>query len=300
MGILQNLTVDIIFLITTLIGCLFGMFGNWWRRLITIIVFVCLLVTGYFFFFDYATKFVQYDLINFVVEKGWISELSFTIQEDFTFRISNVEDIFILLQNIGLDPQVLKSTCEGLTRSIIAFIGVTILSFASEIISFLLYWMLFRWIMPRKVRHGFISKILGIILGGGYAFVATIFALSFSGSFMGPITEKLLPEFTNTSSALYAICTKLLPEGFSVDELSEYIRISCNLADPLSEGSNLVKFIFETLNQMGLSPFKLISVDLADETGEVSKVAFKETFNLFITDVVENGLPKLDAIVALT
>lgn len=300
MEILQNLTVDIIFLITTLIGCLFGMFGNWWRRLITIIVFVCLLVTGYFFFFDYATKFVQYDLINFVVEKGWISELSFTIQEDFTFRISNVEDIFILLQNIGLDPQVLKSTCEGLTRSIIAFIGVTILSFASEIISFLLYWMLFRWIMPRKVRHGFISKILGIILGGGYAFVATIFALSFSGSFMGPITEKLLPEFTNTSSALYAICTKLLPEGFSVDELSEYIRISCNLADPLSEGSNLVKFIFETLNQMGLSPFKLISVDLADETGEVSKVAFKETFNLFITDVVENGLPKLDAIVALT
>ena len=65
-------------------------------------------MVGYFGFFEYFSSWIRYDLIDWLVESGYIQPLSFELAPDFVLRFQNVEDFFIVLQNLGFDPIVLK------------------------------------------------------------------------------------------------------------------------------------------------------------------------------------------------
>ena len=156
--------IDIFLIATVLVGFVFGLIGNWWRRLITIIIFAAIVLVGYFGFFEYFSSWIRYDLIDWLVESGYIQPLSFELAPDFVLRFQNVEDFFIVLQNLGFDPIVLKGSCEGAVKAIIASAFVFVASIVSEVLSFLLYWVLLRWIMPKKLVVDSYLKYLALLL----------------------------------------------------------------------------------------------------------------------------------------
>ena len=292
--------IDIFLIATVLVGFVFGLIGNWWRRLITIIIFAAIVLVGYFGFFEYFSSWIRYDLIDWLVESGYIQPLSFELAPDFVLRFQNVEDFFIVLQNLGFDPIVLKGSCEGAVKAIIASAFVFVASIVSEVLSFLLYWVLLRWIMPKKARSGFLSKIFGAAIGGAFALVSCIIGLGLTGSFMGAISESILPAAADSSSSLFKLLDKLVfSQGLLTHEqFITYLNYACGACDPLFSESVLVRPIFEALDQMGFSPLQIITVTSVNDAGENVKITFRDNFSALIQDVVDVGLPKLDSIVA--
>ena len=292
--------IDIIFIVTLLIGFVSGIIGNWWRRLITIIIFVALIVVAYYGYFEYATNWVRYDLLQFLVEKGYISSLSFELAPNFSLRVTNLEDFFILFQNLGFDPIVLKGSCEGLIKALIASVFIALAAVVSEIVSFILYWCLFKWIMPKKIIKGFIPRILGAFLGVGFTFFTCSLTIGLTGCFMGSISETILPAVADANSSLSLLLDKFAYSNGLLNqaELVKYLSYVCGAFDPLFAQSIVVRPIFEILDQMGFSPLQIITVDSINEAGETVKVPFRDNFSAFVNDIVEVGLPKLDSIVA--
>ena len=288
---------DLFLIIFLVLGLLLGLIRGWWRCLIGILVLLSVCGILYFGFFDYASNWIQYDLLAFLQEKGVIPT-GFEISElGLTLRITNVHDTFLLLQNVGLDPILLSATSEGFSKGILALVGFIVVLPISLILSSLLYWVLLRWIMPRRVRSGVIARLLGGVLGIIEGAGVCMVILSFSGNVVTPIDNVVIPYLEDSSSDLYQAIVSLGVNASDISNLLPTVKNVTALLNPLSESSKLVRPLFEQLNNIGLSPFNLITVNVIDETGAKVPISAKDAFTDMLDDLVTVGAQKINTLI---
>ena len=287
---------DLTLIIFLVIGAVAGLFRGWWRCFVGILILGIVSFGLYFGAFDYAWQWVQYDSLEFL-SKTFNFSLTFDIQEvGITLRLTNIRDTFLLLQNVGLDPVLLNATSDGVSKSLVAFIGFIAVLPISFILSTLLYWILLKWIMPRRLRKGILARLFGAILGTIEMGAIGVLFLQFAGNLAAPIESVLLPQLQNSSSELSTLLQNLNVGADQISGIANIVQNACTIMNPISENSVLVRNIFEALNNMGFSPFNFISVQVIDETGAKVNIAFKDAFTDMLDNFVDVGVGKLNTL----
>ena len=152
----------------------------------------CLIL--YFGVFDYAAKWVEYDSLEFLSQQFGF-DLTYEIQDlGVTVRLTNIKDTFLLLQNTGLDPVLLNATSEGFAKSSVALVGFLVLLVAGFILSTILYWIILKWIMPKRLRKGFVARLFGGIFGMIEMGTICVIFFQFSGNLAIPLDSVILPQ----------------------------------------------------------------------------------------------------------
>lgn len=291
--------VDILFLAFVLIGLVWGFISNWYRQLIGIIVFAAIFGVFYLFFLDYLTKFVEYDLINYMVEQGFIKPIEFYVESlDTTFKIESVLDGFLFLQNIDMDPEMLKVVCEGVCKAAVLFVGFIVIGISSILISSLLYWILLRWIMPRNARKGVVAHLFGGLLGALLNGTYVLLLLGFTGNIFGAIDDSIIAALKDSSSQLSILFTDTLAitDSATLVKFAPYVEAIGQVFDPLNANSIAVRPIYETLASMGFSPLNIVSVEVINEAGDKVSEPFRTSFSNFISSIMDEGIGKINAL----
>ena len=290
------ISADLVLIICLGLGLVGGLIRGWRRCLIGILVLVTISLVLYFGFFDYVADWIQYDSLQFLSETFGFN-LVFPIDEiGISIRITNIKDTFLLLQNTGLDPVLLNATSEGFTKATIGILGFLLILPVSFLLSALLYWALLRWIMPKRIRKGILSRIIGAVLGMIEMCAIGLVILQFSGNLAAPIDQVIIPQLQDSNSELMKLLSSMSITQGNVDGIVSVLQTFTNVLNPLSESSKLTKTLYENLNNMGLSPFNIISVDVIDENGEKVAIQFKDAFTDMLNDFVETGIGKLNTL----
>ncbi len=290
------ISADLVLIICLGLGFVGGVIRGWRRCLVGILVLATISLVLYFGFFDYAASWVQYDSLQFLSETFGFS-LTYPVEElGITIRLTNVKDAFLLLQNVGLNPVLLNATSEGFTKATIGFVGFLVVIIISFLLSTLLYWVLLRWIMPKRIRKGILSRIIGAALGMVEMGAICLVILQFSGNLAVPIDQIIVPQLQDSNSELMKLLSSMSVTQGNVETIVSTIQSVTNVLNPLSENSTFTKALFENLNNMGLSPFNIISVDVIDENGEKVAIQFKDAFTDMLDDFVETGIGKLNTL----
>lgn len=159
------INADLILIICLALGLIGGLIRGWWRCLVGMLVLFGACLILYFGVFDYAAKWVEYDSLEFLSQQFGF-DLTYEIQDlGVTVRLTNIKDTFLLLQNTGLDPVLLNATSEGFAKSSVALVGFLVLLVAGFVLSTILYWIILKWIMPKRLRKGFVARLFGGIFG---------------------------------------------------------------------------------------------------------------------------------------
>lgn len=290
--------VDLVFVICLAVGAVAGLIRGWWRCFIGIVVLVGLCIVAYLGFFEYAWMWVQYDSLQWLSETFKFS-LTFNVPDtDISFRLTNLRDAFILLQNVGLDPVLLGATSDGFAQATVGALGFVGLLIASFIVSTVAYWILLKWLMPKRLRKGIIARLLGAILGAIEMGGICIIFLQFTGNITIPLHNVVIPQLLDNSSELNQL---LINSKFvTQDMLNSYVPLIDNVVqylNPLSANSQLVRPIVENLGNLGFSPFNIISVEVLNENGDKVKEPFKDAFADMLNNFIETGVGKLNTLV---
>ena len=291
------INVDLILIICVCLGFLGGIIRGWWRSFIGALILVAVTGILYFGLYDFAWQWMQYDSLEFLA-KTFNFDLSYTIEEfGLTIRLTNIKDTFLYLQNVGLDPVLLNATSEGVSKSLVGIVGFLIIVLGSFLFSIILYWALLKWIMPKKLRKkGLISRLIGGIIGAVELGAICLIFLQFTGNLIVPLENVILPELTNKESELYQL---LISAQIAVSDIDMIVNIMTNVSkflNPISQESNIVRALYENLNNMGLSPFNTISVNVIDENGAKVEIPFKDAFTDMLDNLVEVGVGKLNTL----
>ena len=290
------ISADLILIICLVIGLVGGLIRGWWRCLIGVVVLAAACLILYFGVFDYAAKWIEYDSLEFISQQFGFN-LTFEVQEiGVSFRLTNLQDSFLLLQNFGLDPVYLNATSEGISKSMVALIGFLALVILCLIVSSLLYWILLRWIMPKRIRRGAISRILGAIIGMIEMGTICVVFFQFSGNLAVPLDNIVIPQLKDSTSELHTLLVNL---DVSSSDISNYVNIASNLTsmlNPVGANSHLVSTFFNYLGNIGLSPFNIISVDVIDENGAKVAIPFKDAFTDMLGNFIDVSVGKLNTL----
>lgn len=279
---------DFILIGFVILGLILGLIRGWRRTFIGLMLFgIGMAAFLYSGVADYIAKFVRYDLIDWLVGNGWIQPIRIDMTESLgvVFELRTVEEAILLLQNFDLDPHylILNATfiCKFVATS---FVGIIMLPIAFLLAS-VLYWLLFRWIVPKFFRKGIVPRLGGIVVGGiGYTIIGII-VISITFSPLQGLNNNIINPLMDSSSNLYRAISTLLPD--QIDQIAnlanQYSGFITNM-DPLSTTSQLCRPLINTLDSMGLNPLYIIS-ETVKETGE--KVNFQYAFDYFLKDVTE-------------
>ena len=296
--------VDILFLVIIGIGFLAGLISNWWRRLFGLIIFVALLLVYYYGFHEYAWKWLEYDSFKFLHQVGVLQEdfISFRVDAlETTFRVENVRDAFILLQNLGIaSPGVLGATCDGFCQALCLFLFVIALIPVSFLLSLILYWIAFRWIIPKPARSGIFPSLLGGIFGIIENAIVAIVLITVLGYTSGVCTDVVSMAMKDQSSELAIfLCEKIHVLSYAdLSYYAKYVELASGVMNPLSETSVVVRPIFETFAQTGFDPFNIISVTYVNDAGEEVRESFRTSFSNFISDLITKGIGKINRVLS--
>lgn len=291
--------VDIFLCAFALLGLIIGLIGNRYKRLLDLIILVAICAVLYFCFYEYAKMWVRFDALQYLYDKGILNQIAFEY-EGVTFHVDTVEDIFILMQNFGFNPSSAIATCDGFVGLVTVLLGFSISLIAAPIISFILYWVLFRWICPKFLRKGIVARLLGGAVGIVEYTVMAILFLTLSGSLVGAISGSIIPALSDETSDFYKLLVNnniLTPEAIS--QISNYLKIAVEAANPLNTDSQIARPIFEQLDHMGLSPFNIVSRSIIID-GEKTMIPFKDDFSDFCDFVVNEGSQKINALMSGT
>ena len=254
----------------------------------------CLIL--YFGVFDYAAKWVEYDSLEFLSQQFGF-DLTYEIQDlGVTVRLTNIKDTFLLLQNTGLDPVLLNATSEGFAKSSVALVGFLVLLVAGFVLSTILYWIILKWIMPKRLRKGFVARLFGGIFGMIEMGTICVVFFQFSGNLAVPLDNIVIPQLKDSTSGLHTLLVNL---DVSSSDISNYVNIASNLTNmlnPVGANSHLVSTLFNYLGNMGLSPFNIISVDVIDENGVKVAIPFKDAFTDMLGNFIDVSVGKLNTL----
>lgn len=291
------ISADLILIICLALGFIGGSIRGWWRCLIGILILFGGAALFYIGFFDYAANWVQYDSLEFLA-KQFNFNLTYEIPDmGLTIRFTNIKDAFLLLQNTGLDPVLLNATSEGFSKSVIALVAFLVIVLAAFLVSTILYWVLLKWIMPRRLRKGFLSRLFGAIFGTIEMGAICVIFFQFAGNLAIPLETVVIPELKDTNSELYKLIMNL--DVIAASDLDSYVNMAQNILaviNPLSESSRYVSMIFNYLGNIGLSPFNIISVDVIDETGAKVAIPFKDAFTDMLNNFIDVSVGKLNTL----
>lgn len=281
------MNVDVVFLICILIGFLFGLLDKWFKSLMFYaIFFVAFFIVVKGGFLSGFSNFIRYGLFKFLQVNFGMPKLEFDLTQSFgfTLRIETLEELLLLTQNFGLDATEITTTVDLICQCLSLCIMTIVIFLGAWLVSTILYFCLFRWILPKFLRKGPINRALGGIVGGaGEAMVFLIFLAVFISPLIG-INNNILIPLQDSSSSIYKLVNDLNPSLISqssdaISQLSNFI----SLYNPLGDQSTLCKAIYNSLNSIGLDPFYIISTK-SEETNE--SISFANYFDSFLSGLV--------------
>lgn len=236
---------------------------------------------------DYITKFVRYDLLQWLVDHGWMQPIKIDMTESLgvVFELKTVEEAVMLLQNFDLDPHYLILNVDFICKfAATAIVGIIMMPIAF-LLSAVLYWLIIRWITPKFMRKGFIPRIVGVFVGAaGYAIIGIVI-LAIVGSPMQGLQNNVINPLQDTSSNLYQAVNTLLPDqiGTITNLVNQYSGLVENM-NPLAASSQICRPFINALDSIGLNPLYIIS-ETIKETGE--NVNFQYAFDHFLKDATD-------------
>ena len=125
----------------------------------------------------------------------------------------------------------------------------------------------------------------------------SIFVL-FAGAFGGissVVSDTTIAQLKDQNSEIY----KMLTQTFRVFDIqnmqsfTDYMGLASGALDPLSSASVIVRPIFTFLGEAGLSPFRLITVEVMRED-VVVRETFRTTFQEFMNHMFEAGFKRIN------
>ena len=287
----MEFNLDILLIAFMLLGLIIGVIQGWYKTTIAVLLIVCGLYVTNFYFADYIINFVNYDLLDVLVDKGIMEPITINIEEaGLTFRVETIHEALLLTQNLGIDPGLIRESSNGLIASIVLLVGFVAVTLVIQIVATILYWILFRWIMPKCLRKGFLPHLIGAVLGVGAGFVGGITFIGLLGQFVFGI-DAVLPQFMDPNSDVVALIASAANVETSqiVNYATEYGPL-IRAFNPLSETSPMVKSVFNSLSNMGLSPLDIVTTERIDpETGETIKEAYCFTWKKFLEDLASSA-----------
>lgn len=291
------INADLILIICLALGLIGGLIRGWWRCLVGMLVLFGACLILYFGVFDYAAKWVEYDSLEFLSQQFGFN-LTYEIQDlGVTVRLTNIKDTFLLLQNTGLDPVLLNATSEGFAKTSVALVGFLVLLVAGFVLSTILYWIILKWIMPKRLRKGFVARLFGGIFGMIEMGTICVIFFQFSGNLAIPLDSVILPQLQDTNSDLYKlIIDSGVVTSSDLNTYVGYVQTVLGVLNPLSENCQFINTLFNYLGNIGLSPFNIISVDVIDETGAKVPIAFKDAFTDMLDNFIDVSVGKLNTL----
>lgn len=284
---------DVILILFIGFGFIIGLLRKWWRLLIGLCIFgVIIFAYLYLGPVDYISNFIQYDLLNWLVENNFMKPIVIDLEEQYgvTFRIETVQEAFLLLQNFDVDSALIIATSDVFCKMMATIVFLPIAMIFAFIISSLLYWLLLRWIMPKVLRKGILPMLFGGIIGSiGYGIIGIVVICCVYSPIYG-LENNIINPLLDNKSELYNAVINLFGSG-SLDSITGVLNTASGYIknfNPISDSSFLCRPIINLLDSMGLDPFYIISTTSTD--GE--KMPFIEAFDNFLKDVSDAIIEK--------
>ena len=276
----MNWIVDVLILIFIVISMIFGLIDGIYKKIIGLLAFTITFLAIYFIGKNQAVDYIRYTLLYDITKgAGFVITLS---DLDLTFRIMTVEDFFVLLQNIdtSLQPLFLKLTCESLCKFVYLFAAALVSRIISGLVYLILYYALFRWIIPQSRRKPKrVCRILGMVFSLIEAFAVTY------------LTYLIIIPFSGLSETILS-----LPERFAsqIPFLSSEVGkqlIQIAGAAVVPGNSIFLNILFSVSSAFGFDPYALYSFTIDGvkyNSGDAVKTIIDSVLDL-VDQVLNNG-----------
>lgn len=229
---------DLIIGILLVVGLFMGLMQGFFRKLNRVIILAIVFSLIYFIFSPMLSNWIRY---NAFADFNYVLTLEL---QGMTFKIYSVEDLFVVFQNVGIDPDLLKLNCEGLCNAL-SFIILFLASFSlSTFLSWIFYHLIFKRLLPKKIRK---PKVVGRLFGGllgamEWGFVIFIFA-SAIGSLTGGLESVVIPQLSDTNSSIYELFKNFGIDTSVIETIKTPLEIIVKNLNP--ENSSILKVFFD-------------------------------------------------------
>ena len=253
----MNYLQDIIIAIVLIISLLLGLFNGTLKRIWKLIVFAILFSILFFLFKDVAINFLRYDLLKLFAPNGY----TITIDTNLTVVITNIEDVFVVLQNLdpSLSGEYLKLTCE-LTCTIVYFVACLLVSIiVGEILSVITYFFL-KYLFPESWRK---PKFLSRLFGAIFSVIQWFFII-----FMNSIS---LGQFSGLLENFVPIFQEIPNVGDMAEQIDQIVSYVLLVINPYN--SIIMSSIYNALLGNNIDPYSLLSFEY-----DGLKITFEKAF----------------------
>ena len=273
---------DLVVILFVLFGFLIGLTQSTIKKVFRIAILTLCIVVVYYFITPGLTDYLRYEPLSTFGIK-----ISVTINGSM-FSVESVNDIFTTLSSLGVSSDILASVCEGFVK-IIIFAALLIVTIpVSLVISGLLWHLLFKWFIPKKIRKGgIIRHLLSGILGAlEWLVIIILFASSF-GQLALVFQNDIIPQLTDAASTLYEFALAAGIDTSMINEILSMMTYVVNMLSPYSEDSVILPYIFELLDGFNIDYMSMFTGLVYDEASETFvETSYAESFSYAIDQLV--------------
>lgn len=159
--------VDIGIAVLLLLFALAGFWKGFVKKCLSLVVMISIFILAYIILKATALDYLRYTLIYDVTNgQGIVVNLP----DDMVIRVLSLEDLFVVLQNFdsSLSGVFLKMTCEAFCKYILFVAAFIISGLISWLVTMILYYPLFRFLVPKRPSGfrfpGILSRFFGLIV----------------------------------------------------------------------------------------------------------------------------------------
>ena len=272
---------DIIVVCLMVFGFLIGLTQGFFKKLHRVIIVLIVFCVIYFCLGPMLANWIQYDCL-----KAFGITLNATILEE-TYTVESINDIFLVLENLDLNKDLLVSTASGLCN-ILAFIVLFIVSIpVSIIISVLLWHLLFKHLFSKKMRKGgVISHFFGGILGAAEWLAISTILIVASGSLLGGVKEVLIPSLLDENTIIYNLFVNFGLDTSLFKTIADYLQVALDILSPASTQAYIVPWVMNLFGEPS-ALMNLFTGIKFNESGEQVNCSFYDAIAYFWNEVYQ-------------
>ncbi len=290
---LYNIPIlDICILVSLLIALAVGIFNGAIRKICRICFITILFVVLYFTFIPFLADWIEYysfSTFNFV--------LSFTYQ-DVTFKVYSIHDLFVLIQNLNIDSEILVSYCSALTKSIAVIVCLPIILFLSTPFTWIIFDCGIKRAIVKKIKKkkGIVdkkekvkykpkwySRLLGGLLGViEWSLIAYIYTQPL-GIFTSGLSEVIIPSLVEGQDLYTVLINSFNMEASNINLIHDLLLVINNGLNP----GNTFVFKYLVNGEQGIWLAKGVkTITEGDETNIVPS-SIQDTIKELYSTIIE-------------
>lgn len=290
---LYNLPIfDICILVSLLIALAVGIFNGAIRKICRILFITILFVILYFTLIPFLANWIEYysfSTFNYV--------LSFTYQE-VTFKVYSIHDLFVLIQNLNIESEILVSYCKALTKSIAVLICIPVILFLSTPFTWVIFDCGIKKAIIKKIRKekGIVdkkekvkykpkwySRLLGGLLGViEWSLIAYIYTQPL-GIFTSGLSEVIIPSLVEGQDLYTVLINSFSMDASNVNFIHDLLVVINNSFNPANT------FVFKYLinGEYGIWLAKGVKTTTVDGETNIVPSSIQETIKELYSTLIQ-------------